>query len=194
MTQVRFEVGQVVAEGQPVIAIANQQEPEVVIDVPEDNLASFKASTFKARLASASDETFEVALRELAPQAAAQTRTFRARLRPVTRRALPLGATATVLVERSATATPGAIVPASAITQVHGKPAVWVVRAAPGGGTGTVELIEVAVHGYRSADVLLSGAQAGERVVIAGVQKMQPGLRVALPASADTTAMQGASR
>ena len=194
VTQVRFEVGQVVAEGQPVIAIANQQEPEVVIDVPEDNLASFKASTFKARLASAPDETFEVALRELAPQAAAQTRTFRARLRPVTRRALPLGATATVLVERSATATPAAIVPASAITQVHGKPAVWVVRAAPGGGTGTVELIEVAVHGYRSADVLLSGAQAGERVVIAGVQKMQPGLRVALPASADTTAMQGASR
>ena len=83
VTAVRFEVGQVVAEGQPVVSIANEGEPEIVVDVPEDHLAAFKTSRYKAWLASAPEQTFEVVLRELSPQAAAQTRTFRARLKPV---------------------------------------------------------------------------------------------------------------
>ena len=82
VTAVRFEVGQVVAEGQPVVSIANEGEPEIVADVPEDHLSVFKASRYKAWLASAPDQTFDVVLRELSPQAAAQTRTFRARLKP----------------------------------------------------------------------------------------------------------------
>jgi multidrug resistance efflux pump len=91
ITAERFEVGQVVSEGQPVISIANESEPEVVVDVPEDHLASFKTARFKASLASAPDELFDVALRELSPQAAQQTRTYRARLKPVAARELPLG-------------------------------------------------------------------------------------------------------
>ena len=39
VTAVRFEVGQVVAEGQPIVSIANEGEPEIVADVPEDHLA-----------------------------------------------------------------------------------------------------------------------------------------------------------
>ncbi len=37
------------------------------------------------------------------------------------------------------------------------------------------------MHGYRNDEVLVSGPPAGELVVTAGVQKMAPGLRVALP-------------
>ena len=96
VTAVRFEAGQVVAEGQPMISIANEGEPEIVADVPEDHLAAFKASRYKAWLASAPEQTFDVVLRELSPQAAAATRTFRARLKPAAPRSLPLGATATL--------------------------------------------------------------------------------------------------
>ena len=32
-----FEVGQVVAEGQPIVSIANEGEPEIVANVPEDH-------------------------------------------------------------------------------------------------------------------------------------------------------------
>ena len=46
---------------------------------------------------------------------------------------------------------------------------------------GTVELMRVTVHGYRNDEVLVSGPPAGEQVVTAGVQKMAPGLKVALP-------------
>ena len=180
VTAVRFEVGLVVAEGQPVVSIANEGEPEIVVDVPEDHLAVFKTSRYQAWLASAPEQTFEVALRELSPQAAAQTRTFRARLKPVTPRPLPLGATATLVVERQVGEAPAALIPASAITQNNGQPAVWVVRQAGAEPFATVDLINVSVHGYRNDEVLVSGPPAGELVVTAGVQKMAPGLRVAL--------------
>lgn len=184
ITSLRFEVGQVVAEGQPVLSIADSSEPEVVVDVPEDDLGWFKAAHFKAVLASEPDKSFEVSLRELAPQAAAQTRTFRARLKPVVARALPLGATATLLAQHAAAQSAVAVIPAAAITQISGKPAVWVVTRAESGDI--VELKPIAVHGYRNDEVLISGPGAGARVVIAGVQKMAPGLHVA----ADTTPAQ----
>jgi RND family efflux transporter MFP subunit len=184
VTAVRAEAGQVVAEGLPVVVIASEGEPEIVADVPEDHLAMFKASRYKAWLASAPDQVFDVVLRELSPQAAAQTRTFRARLKPATPRALPLGATATLLVERSAGDSPAAEIPASAITQDKGQPAVWIVRRNGSEPSGTVELVGVTVHSYRNEAAIVSGLPAGALVVTAGVQKMAPGLRVALPSAA----------
>jgi len=180
VTAVRAEAGQVVAEGMPVVTLASEGEPEIVADVPEDHLAVFKASRYKAWLASTPDQVFVVVLRELSPQAAAQTRTFRARLRPATPRPLPLGATATLVVERPVGEHPAAVIPASAISQSQGKPAIWVVRRAGAEAVGKVELVAVMVHGYRNDDVLISGPPAGELVVTAGVQKMAPGLKVAL--------------
>ena len=180
VTVVRAEVGQVVAEGQPVVSIAAHGEPEIVVDVPEDHFASFKKAQYKAWLATAPGETFDVSLRELSLQAALQTRTYRARLKPVTPRPLPLGATATVAVERTAADTPTAAIPASALTQAKGQPAVWVMRRAGAEPVGTVDLVQVTVHGYRNDEVLLSGPPAGVLIVTAGVQKMAPGLRVAL--------------
>ncbi len=86
VTSVQFEAGQVVAAGQPVIAIASEGQPEIVVDVPEAHLAAFKTARYSASLASAPDDRFEVVLRELSAQAAAQTRTYRARLKPATPR------------------------------------------------------------------------------------------------------------
>jgi RND family efflux transporter MFP subunit len=188
VTAIRFEVGQVVAAGQPVVSLANEGEPEIVIDVPEDHLASFKQAHYRAWLASAPDEKFEVSLRELAPQAAAQTRTFRARLKPTPPRPLPLGATATLVVERPVSSSTAAALPASSITQSKGQPALWVVHRSKTEAAGTVELVPVDVHAYRNDEVLVSGPPAGELVVVAGVHKMAPGLRVALAGAAEGSA------
>ena len=194
VTAVRFEAGQVVAEGLPVVTIASVGEPEIVADVPEDHLQVFQGSRYKAWLASAPAQVFEVSLRELSPQAAQQTRTFRARLKPVTPRSLPLGATATLVVERPAGDTPAALLPAAAITQSGGKPAVWIVRRTGDEAGGSVELAAVSVHGYRNDEVLVSGPPAGALVVTAGVQKMAPGLKVALPAADPNLVVKQASR
>jgi RND family efflux transporter MFP subunit len=194
VTSRKFEVGQVVAEGQPVISIADEGEPEIVIDVPEDQLAGLKKARFKASLPSESEEAFEVVLRELSPQAAAQTRTYRARLKPTRPRHLPLGATATLIVEYPATDTPVAAIPAGAITQSNGQPALWVVRPAGGARVGPVDLIRVNVHGYRNDEVLVSGPPPGALIVTAGVQKMAPGLQVALQESARSENSKQAAR
>jgi len=194
VTAVRFEVGQVVAEGQPVVAIADPGAPEIVVDVPEDQLAVFKKARFNATLASTPDESFEVALRELSPQAAAQTRTYRARLKPLAARPLPLGATATLLAERVMSETPMAYLPAGALTQASGQPALWVVKPVGKEAVGTVELVRVKVHGYRNDEVLVSGPPAGEQVVTAGAQKMAPGLKVALPGATASDAKTVAAK
>jgi RND family efflux transporter MFP subunit len=198
VTAVRFETGQVVAEGQPVVSIANPGEPEIVADVPEDHLGTFRGARYKAWLTSAPEQTFEVVLRELAPQAATQTRTYRARLRPVAARPLPLGATATLLVERGDVRTPtqaqAAAIPAAAITQDKGQPAVWIIRRTGAEPVATVDLARIAVHSYRNDEVLISGLPAGELVVTAGVQKMAPGLRVALSGAAPSAAPKQVAR
>jgi len=194
VTAVKFEVGQVVAEGQPIVSIAKEVEPEIVVNVPEDQLVAFKASRYRATLTSAPDQSFDVVLRELSPQAAAVTRTFRARLRPATPRPLPLGASARLEVDRPASEAPAAAIPAAAITQDQGRPAVWVVRRQGSDPFGTVNLLGVSVHGYRNDHVLVSGPPAGELVVTAGVQKMTPGLRVAMPAVAMNVETKQSSR
>ena len=195
VTAVRFEVGQVVAEGQPVVSIANEGEPEIVVDVPEDQLATFQPARYKASLASAPDETFDVALRELvaagrgadanlprAAQARHRTQAAARRNRHAHRSSAP---------RRQA---PVAPIPASAITQNNGQPALWIVRRQGTEPAGIVELIRVAVHGYRNDEVLVSGPAAGELVVSAGVQKMAPGLHVTLPAAAQSAALVSAGQ
>jgi RND family efflux transporter MFP subunit len=194
VTSVKFEVGQVVAEGQPIVSIAKDGEPEIVVNVPEDQLSVFNASRYKATLTSAPDQSFDVVLRELSPQAASTTRTFRARLKPATPRPLPLGASARLVVERPPTEAPAAAIPAAAITQDKGQPAVWVVRREGSEPVGTVNLVGVSVRGYRSDEVLVSGPPAGELVVTAGVQKMAPGLKVALAGAARNVETKQAAR
>lgn len=180
VTSVRFEVGQIVAEGQVVVSIANPDEPEIVVDVPEDHLANFQKASFTASLASTPNQAFMVTLRELSPQAAAQTRTYRARLKPAGARSLPLGATTTLVAKREMADTSVAAVPASALTQSSGQPALWIVTPAGDAPVGSVELVQVAVLGYRNDEVLVTGPQAGAQVITAGVQKMAPGMQVTL--------------
>ncbi|MFQ2104234.1 efflux RND transporter periplasmic adaptor subunit [Aeromonas rivipollensis] len=183
VTALRMETGQVVAAGQAVITIANEGKPEVVADIPENRLAEFKAARYKASLATEPDRYFDVELRELSAQASAQTRTYRARLKPVEPRQLPLGATATLIAEHTDGGARVATLPATALTQEQGAPAVWTVQQDGAGNSGVVKLVKVAIQGYRSDQVLISGPAEGALIVTAGVQKMAPGLKVALPAS-----------
>jgi hypothetical protein len=166
-----------------VIAIANDREPEIVVDVPEGHLEMFRSARYSAMLASRPDEPFQVVLRELSAQASVPSRTYRARLRPTKPVNLPLGASATLMARAILNASNVASLPAAALTQRAGTPAVWVVRPEAGGASGIVELAPVVVHGFRNDEVLVSGLDAGRLVVSAGVQKMAPGLRVATSAS-----------
>jgi multidrug efflux pump subunit AcrA (membrane-fusion protein) len=66
-------------------------------------------------------------------------------------------------------------VPASALTEAHGRPAVWVVNPA----THKVALREVRVARYDQSSVLIShGLTNGDMVVTAGVQALYPDQQV----------------
>ena len=174
VTSVRFEVGQVVPEGLPVVSIANPGEPEIVVDVPEDQVAAFQTARFKASLASAPADAFDVALRELSPQADVATRTYAARFtieNPDD--SVALGMTATVTLSHSADASVAKL-PLAAILNRGTGPSVYVVDK-----SGELELRPVKVASFTEDTALVtSGVANGDRIVKLGVQKLDAGQRV----------------
>ena len=68
-------------------------------------------------------------------------------------------------------------IPASALTETNGRPAVWVVDPQ----SKTVSLREVDILRHDPATVVISqGLETGEVVVTAGVQTLRPGQKVLL--------------
>lgn len=178
VTAVRFEVGQVVAEGQPVLAIAKQAEMEVEADLPEELAGSARTFAASATFWDVPDLVLPLKLRELSPMAAAQTRTFRARFNlgqipAAGRQALHLGMTANLrLADRNGEAL--AMLPAAALLKTDAMTFVWQLD-----GSGR-HLVAQPVEVVRYSDdaVLLRGLRDGVRVVSAGAQKLDANLEV----------------
>jgi membrane fusion protein, multidrug efflux system len=78
VTEVRFEAGQVVNEGQPVLSLAVPDELELEADLPEALVAELTDWQASATVGNGT-RAIALTLRELSPIAAAGTRTFRAR-------------------------------------------------------------------------------------------------------------------
>lgn len=174
ITQVFANAGQVVAAGQPVLRLAQQEELEVAIAIPESRVAAFKAAkTLRVSLWSAPELQLSGTLRELSPAADAATRTYAARVKiiapPPT---VQLGMTASVHVESEET-NAAILVPSSAIVdQGHG-PAVWVLI------DHKLHRQPVVVAQFRENGVLLaSGLKGGETIVAAGAHLLSEGLAV----------------
>lgn len=178
ITAVRFEAGQIVAEGQPVVTIAKPSELEVVADLPEEMAGSARSFSATASFWEAPGLAAQLKLRELSPVAAAQTRTFRVRFSilensPAIRQALHLGMTANLHL----TAKDGelaVVLPATAIWKTDGKSMVWQVASA--GSKLVAQSVEVIR--YTDEAVLVRGVPDGAKVVSAGIQKLAPGLDV----------------
>ena len=115
-------------------------------------------------------------VREVAPQADPATRTFQVKVgltKPP--EAMRLGATVTGTIQLGSA--PAIEVPASALTEASGRPAVWLVDPT----SQTVSLRNIDVARYEPNTVVVSqGLEAGEIVVTAGVQALRPGQKVRL--------------
>ncbi len=173
ITAVNVEAGQVVSSGQPVLRFARPEEKEVAINVPETRLGELRdANQVAVALWAAPDKPYVGRVREIAPNADPATRTFMAKITIVDPdSAVKLGMTANVLLgERAGTEV--ITLPLTALTQVDGKAAVWVVDPQ----TNKVNLRPVAIGAYREDGVTVrDGLRPGEVVVTAGVHKLLPG-------------------
>jgi RND family efflux transporter MFP subunit len=177
VTSLRMESGQVVTEGQPVISMARQGELEVVVDLPEHVAGEVRSSTARAQLWGRDDIQLKLKLRELSPLAALQSRTFRARFSILDADkkvfdSLRLGMTAE-LVLLGAPGSASATLPASALFTASSKPGVWLVNQ-----DGTLTYTPVEILSFTQETVSVAGLQDGARVVSAGVQKLDPSMKV----------------
>lgn len=180
VTATSAEMGQTVSAGQPVLKLARLEQRDVVVDVPEAQFTNVRL-----------DDRFNVALqldskiqaigvvREIAPQADPNTRTYRLkigidqapdifRLGAVVT-ATPLGA------EKKQAIT----LPLSAIRHEGGTSQVWVVDRS----TAQVALRVVELDGPASAPrsvLVQSGVREGEEIVVAGADDLVDGQKVKL--------------
>lgn len=171
------EAGQVVAAGQTVFVIAADGGREVAIDLPEDRIRQFKVGdAAQVELWNAPGRRLPGTIREIAPAADAQTRSFGARvaLDESARGEVELGQSARVYLPRS-TGDGDLRVPLSALQRGEdGMAAVWVVR-----GDKALR-VPVTAGTFGSDSVPVSGGlKAGDWVVAAGGHLLREGEPVA---------------
>jgi len=176
ITAEQADTGQNVAAGQAVYSLAWAGEIDAVADVPENVLAGLKVGQ-KARitLPAAPDARYEATVRELAPAADPQRRTFRVKLTVHGAEQVRLGMTANIAFDGATAQGTTYTVPATALFHDGPAPAVWVVKA----GEDILELRRVTVLRYTERHVVLAdGIAEGERVVWQGVHAVAAGQKV----------------
>jgi multidrug efflux system membrane fusion protein len=169
------EAGQVVAAGQTVFVLAQDGAREVLISVPERSAADFSPGRpLAVELWSQPGKRLPATLREIAPAADAQARTFAARVTfNPGEVSTEIGQSARVFALQDGEA--ALEVPLAALYQQDNKPAVWVVDPA----TSTVHLTPVQIGPMGEEKVpVLSGLAATDWVVAAGVHLILEGQRV----------------
>ncbi len=179
ITALRFERGQVVAEGQPVLSIAREGEREIVADLPEEWVGRVRGLAASAAPWHDTTPALRLVLRELSPVAHAQARTFRVRYAaaPQSRAAvaaLPLGSTLQLNLSGQTAGPAAAILPVTALVKASGSAGVWVLNAK---GSGLV-FNPVQVLRVDDTSVHVSGLALGSRVVSVGAQKLDAGIAV----------------
>lgn len=179
ITALRFERGQVVAEGQSVLSLARDGEREIVADLPEEWVGRARALAATATPWHDANSPLRLSLRELSPLANAQGRTFRVRYAaaPESRAqvaALPLGSTVQLNLSGPRTGSAAMVLPVSALVKAGGPAGVWMLDDT---GSGLV-FKPVQVVGSDDAWVQVTGLAAGSRVVSVGAQKLDAGIPV----------------
>ena len=177
VTKAGAEPGEVVQAGKMIVQVARQGPRDAVFDVPEQLIRTGPRDGL-IEIALTNDPSVRATgrVREVSPQADATTRTWQVKVGIIDPpQAMQLGSTVAGSIKLAAP--PGVELPASALTEANGQPAVWVVDPQ----SKTVSLREVDVSRYDPGSVVISkGLENGEVVVTAGVQVLHPGQIVRL--------------
>ena len=179
VTQVMAEAGQVVAAGQAVMKIANPQEKELSISVPEAKLGEFKGKgaaprELKVGLLSNPGKFYKAKVREIGGAADPITRTYAVRVTLLELDdAVQLGMSA-YAVFVGANETDTLAVPLSSLYVRDKTTGVWQI-----GSDGKVSLKAVTVVQYRETSAVIKATNGsvkpGDIIVAAGVHKLREG-------------------
>jgi multidrug efflux system membrane fusion protein len=199
ITDLRLEVGQVVAAGQTVFTLAHTAETEIVVDVPENRLPDIRAArSVTIRLWSQPDAALTGRVREIGALADPTSRTFAVKvtvvdapssalsaeprgsgtpeMEPLRADTLRLGMTAAVRFSRDSGATV-AYLPASAVVSADGAPSVWVLD--PATHRAVAHRVQVTAWLGDGEVAIASGIEPGAQVVTAGAAQLDGATPVA---------------
>ncbi|WP_322514288.1 efflux RND transporter periplasmic adaptor subunit [Rhodopseudomonas palustris] len=170
VTATLIDAGQVVSAGQPAFRIARFGEKEAVVAIPETLITRATQGVASVSLWSEPRRSYTAKLREVAPMADPATRTFLAKFSlPDADDRVVFGMTATLTLADPDTLRV-ARVPLSALFNQGGTSSVYVVDA-----VGQVTLKPVTVKAYETEKVVIGGGvEDGAKVVVLGVQKLDP--------------------
>ena len=186
VTAIMAESGQVVAEGRGVAKLAQGNELEVVVGVPERLIAGLSDAAISVTYWSLPGVSSRTKLRELSPTADPVARTYEARFSIIDVPAeLQLGMSATVHLNNE-TSAGGLAIPSSALAGRQEKfvgtngaaadsPVVWKVLDE----AGHISAVPVEIISYGQEQVVVRGDLSdGDRIVSAGVHKLDSGVTV----------------
>jgi RND family efflux transporter MFP subunit len=177
VTATGAEAGEVVQAGQSIVRVARKDGRDAVFDVPGQLLRS--APSDPLITVSLTDDPAVTAsgrVREVAPQADPVTRTFEVKV-GLTDPPAAMRLGSTVVGRMQLDAAPVIEIPASALTQLERRPAVWIVDPS----SLTVSLRNVDILRQDPATVAISeGLDSGDIVVTAGTQALHPGQKTRL--------------
>ena len=177
ITAIGPSAGEVVQAGQMIARLARKDGRDAIFDVPAQSIRSAPADP-QITVSLTDDPTITAAgrIREVAAQANPVTRTFEVKVGLTDPpQAMRLGATVVGRLETDAV--PIIEIPATALTKLNQRPAVWIVDPS----THAVSIRNVDVLRFDQARVVVSqGLDTGEVVVTAGVQALHPGQKIRL--------------
>ena len=174
VSSITAEMGQVVSAGQSVVTVVQDDEREIEINVPENRLNELRnAEQIKASFWALPNITVTGKIREIAPMADPNTRTFKVRISLISPPPeIKLGMTSAIqLPDNNAQLTVN--IPLSAVYQDGKLPAVWIVKD----DMLTLQSITTGKFGNGTIEVL-SGIKQGDCIVTAGVHKLKEGEKV----------------
>lgn len=175
VTAISADIGQVVGAGTPVMTVAVDGEKEVLIAVPEMDIAGFRpGKEVKASFWSDEALTLDGKVREVAGSADPQSRTFAVRVSLPNDPRVLLGMTANVAATVGSKAQLVSV-PLTAMAEKDGKHIVWTVDRA----SDTVHPRPIKVANFTADGVAVAeGLKQGDVVVAAGTQFMTDNLKV----------------
>lgn len=177
ITAVSAQPGQVVSAGQAVFTLAAGNDRDAIFDVSDPHaLTQNSALPVQISLLADPAVTTQGHLRDVSPQADPQTRTWRVRVTLVNPpESMALGASVQAAWRQEGQRS--IALPASALTRLGDKPAVFVVDS-----THLRVLLRPVTLGNSDVNsiAVTAGILPGERVVTAGVSKLRDGEKVTL--------------
>jgi RND family efflux transporter MFP subunit len=181
ISDIRFEVGQVIGEGQPVATLSDQSEMELAVDLPDymvKDISEWHArAMFWSNDSAMPPQKMELKLRRVSPVASGMSQSFEARytLVGLTHDAmsqLKQGMSAQVILQRT-TSSAGVTLPSSAVGKTNASTFVWAVTA-----DHHLKRVPVNVVRFAESTVQVTGLSNGMQVVTVGIQKLDDSMTV----------------